>query len=126
MPAPLPQSPLPFKKTCLCTILPPIFNFSDSPLQGRYLKVPSPFKKKGGRRGSLITHPNLCTLLHILLAVAPTTGPLGRSYSQLPKLCYIDCNHLKDENIESLHILSALKEPFKIDFEGVCSFLEKK
>ena len=38
----------PFKKTCPCTILPPLFNFSDSPLQGRYLKcTPPPFKKSG-------------------------------------------------------------------------------
>ena len=41
------QTPHPFKKTCPCTILPPpFFNFSDSPLWGRYLKfTPPPFKK---------------------------------------------------------------------------------
>ena len=74
----------------------------------------------------MITHPNLCTLLQILLAVAPTTEPLEISHSQLAKLCYKYRNRLKAENIESLYILSALKEPVKMYFEGTCSFLEKK
>ena len=44
---PLPHTP--FKKTCLCTILPPFFNFSNFPLWWRYLKftLPPPFKKGG-------------------------------------------------------------------------------
>ena len=74
----------------------------------------------------MITHPNLCILLQILVAVKPVTGPLERSYSQLVKLCYKDCNRLNAENVESLYILSALKEPVKMDFEGGCSFSEKK
>ena len=74
----------------------------------------------------MITHPHLCTLLQILLAVAPTTGPLERLYSQLAKLCYKDCNQLKPENTASQYILSALNEPVKMGFEGACSFLEKK
>ena len=74
----------------------------------------------------MITHPNLCTLLQIFLVVAPITGLLERSYTQLAKLCNKDRNQLKVENIESLCILSALKEPVKMDFEDACSFLEKK
>ena len=42
-----PPRPL-FKKICPCTMLPPPFNFSDSPsLRGRYLKFTSPLFKKG-------------------------------------------------------------------------------
>ena len=45
------QSPLPFKKTCPCTILPPaFFNFSDSPPTGEVIKIycPPSLKKGGG------------------------------------------------------------------------------
>ena len=52
--------------------------------------------------------------------------PLEKSYSQLEKLCYKDRNWLKSENMESLYILSTLKEPVKIHLKGACSFLEKK
>ena len=73
----------------------------------------------------MTNHPNLLTLLQILLAVA-SKRPLEKSYSQLEKLCYKDRNWLKSENMESLYILSALKEPVKIHLKGACSFLEKK
>ena len=74
----------------------------------------------------MIIHPDLCTLLEILQAVAPITRPVEKLYSQLAKLCYTNCNQLKAENIESLHILGVLKEPVKMNFEGACSFLKKK
>ena len=49
-PPPLPSSPLPYKKTCPCTIIPPpCFNFSGPPLPREILKFtpqpPHPLKK---------------------------------------------------------------------------------
>ena len=46
----LPPPPI-FKKTCPCTILSPLFNFSGSPLWKRYLKFTSSPLKRGGRGG---------------------------------------------------------------------------
>ena len=74
----------------------------------------------------IITHPNLRVLFQILLVKAPATGLFQRSYSQLEKLCYKDCHWLKTEDTESLYIPSPFKEPLKMNFEGACSFLERK
>ena len=62
-----------------------------------------------------IAHPNICDLVRILLAVAPSTGPLERSYSKLAKICYKDRNQLLSANMEILYLLSTLKEP-NIDY----------
>ena len=62
-----------------------------------------------------ITHPHLCDLVRILLAVAPSTRPLERSYSKLAKLCLKDQNQLSSKNIKVLYILAALTNP-EIDY----------
>ena len=41
-----------------------------------------------GLNGYTITHPNLCVLIKILLAVSQFTGPLGKSFSKLAKICF--------------------------------------
>ena len=64
----------------------------------------------------LISHPNLCELLQLILSVSSPTGPLERSFSKLAKICYKDRNQLKSENIKTLYLLSALKEPMQTDY----------
>ena len=71
-----------------------------------------------------ITHPDLCEMVKILLAVAPSTGPLERSYSKLAKICYKDRNKILSKNLEILYLLSALNFP-KIDYDKAISILEK-
>lgn len=71
-----------------------------------------------------ITHPDVTELLRILIAVAPSTGPLERSYSKLAKICYKDRNQILSENLEVLYLLSALNNP-KIDISRAIAILEK-
>ena len=42
----------------------------------------------------------------ILLAVAPNTSPLERSYSKLAKICYKDRSRLTTPNLEALFLLA--------------------
>ena len=63
-------------------------------------------------------------MLRILLAVAPTTGPLERSYCKSAKICYKDKNQLSGNSLEILYLLSALKKP-QIDYTKAINILEK-
>ena len=71
-----------------------------------------------------ITHPNICELIRILMSVCPSTGPLERSYSKLAKICYKDRNQLSSKNLETLYLLSLLKE-YNIDYDKAIKLLEK-
>ena len=71
-----------------------------------------------------ITYPNLTTLVRILFAIAPSTGPLERSYSKLAKLCYKDRNRLTNEHLEILYLLSLLKDE-PVDYDEAIKILEK-
>ena len=70
-----------------------------------------------------ITYPNLTQLVRILFAVAPSTGPLERSYSKLAKICYKDRNRLTSEHIETLYLLSLLKDE-KVDYDKATKIME--
>ena len=60
--------PLPFKKTCPCTILPPLFLiFLIPPLWGRYLKFTFPLLKKGGGPNYIICPSRACHLNNLRL-----------------------------------------------------------
>ena len=72
-----------------------------------------------------ITHPDVMELLKILLAVAPSTGPLERSYSKLAKICYKDRNQIAAKNLETLYLLSSLKDP-NIDYSKAITILENE
>ena len=71
-----------------------------------------------------ITHPNVLELIKILLSVAPSTTPLERSYSKLSKICQKDRNKMSSKNMESMYILSALKNP-QINYKDVLRYLKK-
>ena len=59
---------LPFKKTCPCTILPPLFLiFPIPPLWGRYLKFTFPLLKKGGGPNYIICPSRACHLNNLRL-----------------------------------------------------------
>ena len=60
--------PLPFKKTCPCTILPPLFLiFLIPPLWGRYLKFTFPLLKKDGGPNYIICPSRACHLNNLRL-----------------------------------------------------------
>ena len=39
-----------------------------------------------------VNHPNLSSIVKVLLAASPLTGSLEQSYSKLDKICHKDCN----------------------------------
>ena len=57
----------------------------------------------------MISYPNVCEMLLILMAVAPNTSPLERLYSKLTKICYQDRNRLGVTNLETLYLLAVHK-----------------
>ena len=57
----------------------------------------------------MISHPNVCEMLLILMAASPNTSPLERSYSKLAKICYKDRNRLMVSNLETLYLLAVHK-----------------
>ena len=60
--------PLPFKKTCPCTILPPLFLIFPIPLLwGRYLKFTFPLLKKDGGPNYIICPSRACHLNNLRL-----------------------------------------------------------
>ena len=58
------------------------------------------------------------------VAVAPTTGPLERLYIKLVNICYKDRNQLSANNLETLYLLGALKNP-QTDYSKAINILEK-
>ena len=70
-----------------------------------------------------ITYPNLTELVKILFSIAPLTGPLERSYSKLAKICYKDRNRLTSEHLETLYLLSLLKDE-KVDYDKATKYME--
>ena len=55
-----------------------------------------------------IEYLNLFELIMVLLAISSGTGPLGRSFTKLAKICYKDRSSIASENLEVLYLLSAL------------------
>ena len=61
-----------------------------------------------------IQYPNVCKLLQILIATPFNTSCVERGYSFLQVVCALRCNHLKQEHMEILFLLTTLKLPVKI------------
>ena len=75
----------------------------------------------------MISHPNVCEMLLILMAASPNTSPLERSYSKLAKICYKDRNKLLVTNLETLYLLAVhkIEEKHKKDlFSSARALLE--
>ena len=70
-----------------------------------------------------ITHPDVCDLLRILLAIAPSTSPLEQSFSKLSKICFKYRNNLLTKNLKTLHPLAANNYP-KNDYVKTIEILE--
>ena len=70
-----------------------------------------------------VSHPNVCSLLNIILTISPNTGPLERSYSKLAKLCYKDRNKLTTEHMEVQYLLSQLND-YSFDYNAARLIME--
>ena len=60
----------------------------------------------------------------VLLAAAPTNGPLEQSQSKLAKICYKDRNTNSANSLETLFWLIALKNP-QIDCTKAINTIDK-
>ena len=65
----------------------------------------------GGDSG--IMFPNFCHLISIMLVTPANTSPLERSYSGLEMICTPRRNHLGNNHLECLYLLSTLQLPVK-------------